>query len=68
MINVRSDFIVEKMIIWATKHNDYRLKDLWLLSDHVRGIKRPIDKIVKLLDSFDQSKPDVQYLRKELHL
>lgn len=66
MKNVRSDEIVGIMIEYATRHNSPILKDLWVLSDFVRGIKRPVGEIFRILESMDQSKDMVQELRKEL--
>lgn len=65
---VHSNEIIGIMIKWATKTEDRRLKDLWILSDFINGRNIPIARIVGILDSLDQQKDGVKKIREELHL
>lgn len=63
---VHSDKIVGHWIEYATRNNSPILKDLWLLSDFIRGRKLDPIIIIKIVDRFDQTKEDVKIIRKEL--
>lgn len=65
---VHSNKIVGEWIEYATAHNSPVLKDLWILSDFIGGLKRDPVVIIKILDKFDQKKENVKTLRRELQI
>jgi len=65
---VHSDRIIGEWIEYATLNNSPVLKDLWLLSDFIRGIKRDPVMIIKIIEKFDQKKENVKILRRELQI
>lgn len=67
-MNPLSDEIIEDMIDWATRNDSPMLKDLWILSDYIRGVHRPFKQIHNILESFDQNKDKVKILRRELKI